>query len=142
MIVVDTNVLSELMRDQPAEAVRVWARGQRPRALFLSAITEAEIRLGIALLPLGRRRKGLTDAAERMFGQLFGGRVLAFDSAAAIAYSDLAAKRRTTGLPMSQSDCQIAAICISQDAALATRNVRDFIDSGLSLIDPWNSEPN
>ena len=138
MIVLDTNVLSELMRDQPTPAVRAWVRRQDPGSLFLSAITEAEIRFGIAVLPPGRRRRGLTDAAERTFGQLFRARVLAFDSDAAVAYSDLAAGRRNNGRPMSQSDCRIAAICVSHDAALATRNVRDFTDSGLLLIDPWN----
>ena len=107
------------------------------RELFVTAVTEAEIRTGIAFLPEGGRRRGLADAAERTLGGLFAGRVLPFDSGAARAYADIAATRRAAGRPISQLDCQIAAIASSRGMAVATRNVRDFFETGVEIIDPW-----
>ena len=137
MVVLDTNVVSELMRATPSAEVLVWMDELPPRELFVTAITEAEVRTGIAILPAGARRRGLADAAERALGGLFAGRVLPFDSSAARAYADIAATSRAAGHPISQSDCQIAAIARSRGMAVATRNVRDFSETGAEVIDPW-----
>ena len=103
----------------------------------MTAVTEAEVLTGIAILPEGRRKRNLADAAKRTFDGLMGGRVLSFDSAAAQAYAEIAAARRAAGRPISQSDGQIAAIARSHSMAIATRNVRDFQDIGIDLINPW-----
>ena len=139
MVVLDTNVVSELMRATPSAEVLVWMDELPPRELFVTAVTEAEVRTGIAILPAGARRSGLADAAERTLGGLFAGRVLPFDSNAARAYADIAAASRAAGRPISQSDCQIAGIARSRGMAVATRNVRDFSDTGVEVIDPWAS---
>ena len=139
MVVLDTNVVSELMRTTPSAEVLVWMDKLPPRELFVTAVTEAEVRTGIAILPAGARRWGLADAAERTLGGLFAGRVLPFDSSAARAYADIAAASRAAGHPISQSDCQIAAIARSRGMAVATRNVRDFSETGAEVIDPWAS---
>ena len=137
MVVLDTNVASELMLAAPSPEVLVWMDSLPARELFVTAVTEAEIRTGIAFLPEGGRRRGLADAAERTLGGLFAGRVLPFDSGAARAYADIAATRRAAGRPISQLDCQIAAIASSRGMAVATRNVRDFFETGVEIIDPW-----
>ena len=139
MVVLDTNVVSELMRVTPSAEVLVWMDELPPRELFVTAVTEAEVRTGIAILPAGARRRGLADAAERTLGGLFAGRVLPFDSGAARAYADIAAASRDAGHPISQSDCQIAGIARSRGMAVATRNVRDFSDTGVEVINPWAS---
>ena len=139
MVVLDTNVVSELMRVTPSAEVLVWMDELPPREVFVTAVTEAEVRTGIAILPAGARRRGLADAAERTLGGLFAGRVLPFDSGAARAYADIAAASRDAGHPISQSDCQIAGIARSRGMAVATRNVRDFSDTGVEVIDPWAS---
>ena len=139
MVLLDTNVVSELMRSAPSEEVLVWVDALPPRELFVTSVTEAEVRTGIAILPDGARRRGLADAAERTLGGLFAGRVLPFDSSAARTYADIAAASRAAGRPISQSDCQIAAIARSRGLALATRNVRDFSETGVEVIDPWAS---
>ncbi len=140
MVVLDTNVVSELMRATPSAEVLVWMDELPPRELFVTAVTEAEVRTGIAILPAGARRRGLADAAERTLGGLFAGRVLPFDSSAARAYADIAAASRAAGHPISQSDCQIAAIARSRGMGVATRNVRDFFETGVEVIDPWKGE--
>lgn len=137
MVVLDTNVVSELMRDDPDANVLVWLDERPTRELFVTAVTEAEVRTGIAFLPEGKRRRAIADAADRAFGGLFAGRVLPFDSEAARAYAGIAAARRASGRPVSQADGQIAAITRSRSMALATRNTRDFSDTGIDLIDPW-----
>ena len=137
MVVLDTNVVSEIMREDPHAGVLVWLDERPTRELFVTAVTEAEVRTGIAYLPAGKRRSGIAEAAERAFGSLFGGRVLPFDSKAARAYAEIAAARRAAGRPVSQADGQIAAITRSRRMALATRNVRDFAGMGIDLIDPW-----
>ena len=139
MVLLDTNVVSDLMRAAPSAEVVVWMDALPPRELFLTAITEAEVRTRIAILPAGARRRGLADAAERTLRGLFAGRVLPFDSDAAHAYADIAAASRAAGRPISQSDCQIAAIARSRGVAVATRNVRDFSGTGVEVIDPWAS---
>ena len=137
MVLLDTNVVSELMLASPNQDVLAWVDNQPSRELFVTAITEAEIRTGVAFLPEGARRRGLLDAVERILGGLFADRVLPFDSSAARAYADIAAARRAAGRPMSQPDCQIAAIALSRGMVVATRNVRDFSETGVDVIDPW-----
>ena len=138
MVLLDTNVVSELMRDTPSAEVLSWMDERPTRELFLTAITEAKIRMGIAILPSGERRRSLADAAERALGVLFAGRILPFDSGAARAYADIAATSLAAGRPISQSDCQIAAIARSSGMAVATRNARDFAVTGIEVIDPWS----
>lgn len=139
MIVLDTNVVSELMRDNAHAEVLAWMDERPTRELFVTAVTEAEIRTGIAFLPEGKRRKGLGEAAEQVLNNLFAGRVLPFDSSAARAYAEIAAARRAAGRPISQADGQIAAIAGSRGMAVATRNVGDFEGMGIDIIDPWPS---
>ncbi|RZU52687.1 hypothetical protein EV385_4567 [Krasilnikovia cinnamomea] len=135
-IVLDTNVVSELMRSEPAPAVLAWLQRSSGYGLYTTAVTIAEIRYGIARLPEGRRRKSLHQAADEIFAA-FPRQVLPFDLASASAYADIVAEREKQGNPISGFDAQIAAICRSQAASLATRNTRDFVDTGISLLDPW-----
>jgi toxin FitB len=137
MIVLDTNVLSETMRPRPTDSVKQWMATQVAVLLYTTAINQAEILYGVALLPAGRRRLALQEAAESIFGQAFLGRVLPFDSAAAISFAQIAATRRRSGRPVSDTDAQIAAIAHSRGAAIATRNVEDFADFGIEVISPW-----
>lgn len=137
MIVLDTNVLSELMRESASEVVLDWMASQLSTRLFTTAISESEIFYGLAVLPRGKRRKEIEEAAAGLFAD-FEGRVLSFDSAAARTYGELAAERRRRGRPISQADAQIAAIVRSRGGALATRNGGDFADCGLTLVDPWS----
>jgi predicted nucleic acid-binding protein len=137
MILLDTNVLSELMRPAPSAAVERWMGSQPAAGIFISAITEAELRYGLALLPEGRRRKQLVAQVEAMLAEDFAGRILPFDSPAAAAYAHIAAARRRSGRPITQADAQIAAIAASRGAAVATRDIAAFVDCGIDLIDPW-----
>ena len=137
MLVLDTNVVSEFMRDHPQPEVLVWLDQQLANTLFVTAVTEAEVRSGIALLPSRRRRRGLAAAAERAFGVLFAERILPFDSVAARAYAVIAADRRAAGRPISQADCQIAAIARSRGARVATRDVDDLAGCGVEVVNPW-----
>ena len=139
VFLLDTNVVSELMRDVPDPNVLSWMDEQPTQDLFVTAVTEAEIRTGVAILPEGARRRGLADAAERALGSLFAGRIRPFDSDAARAYAEIFAACRAAGRPISQADCQIAAIARSQGMTVATRNVRDFMDTGIEVIDPWTT---
>jgi toxin FitB len=136
MIVLDTNVVSELMRAAPGAAVLAWIDDQPSSSLFLTAMAEAEIRFGLAVLPAGKRSDGLVKAAGRLFEEILGGRILPFDSEAAGA---IAAARRASGRPISQFDCQIAAIASSRGATVATRNVSDFEGCGIETVNPWRS---
>lgn len=139
MIVLDTNVLSELMRPAPSVTVLRWVAGYPAASLFTTAVTQAEILFGLALLPEGRRRSDLLAATKQMFAEDFAGRVLPFDTVAATAFALIAAGRRQKGRPTSVFDAQIAAIASSRGAALATRNVADFVECGLSIVNPWES---
>jgi predicted nucleic acid-binding protein len=139
MILLDTNVLSELMRPSPAREVEAWVGAQPVEGLFISAVTEAELRFGVALLPDGKRRAMLAEALVGMLAEDFAGRILPFDSAAASAYAEIAADRRRAGRPIAQFDAQIASIARSRNAALATRNVADFASCGVQLVDPWRA---
>ena len=138
MIILDTNVLSELMRPTPSPRVVAWVAKQPATELFTTSITEAEIFYGLELLTKGKRREGLLAAAEAMFAEDLAGRVLGFDSDAARAFSRIAAHRRALGRPISHADAQIAAITQVRGAKLATRNVTDFEDCGVHAVDPWS----
>lgn len=137
MIVLDTNVVSEMMRAMPAAQVSDWYAAQATSSLFTTALTQAEVLYGLAILPAGQRRDALLTAAMPMFDEDFAGRILPFDSDAAVIYPDVAAGRRRSGQPISQVDAQIAAIVRSRGATLATRDVHDFADCGIVVIDPW-----
>jgi len=137
MFILDTNVVSELMRPRPNPKVLAWLDSRLTADLFVTSVTEAEVRAGIAILPKGERQDGLAAAAERLFGVFFAERILAFDSDAAQAYAVLAAERRAAGRPISQADCQIAAIARSGGASIVTRDVDGFEGCGLEVIDPW-----
>ena len=140
MIVVDTNVVSELMRLAPSAAGMAWFTEQNSASLYLTAVSEAELRAGAAILPPGRRRDRLAAEIDGVIGQDFAGRVLPFDSAAAKAYASIAASRRSAGRPIPDADCQIAAITRARDAAVATRNAGDFEQCGIAVIDPWTGD--
>lgn len=137
MIILDTNVLSELMKAEPAASVSEWVASQPASRLFVTAITQAEILYGVGLLPKGRRRNRIAIAAKAMFDEDFNDRVLAFGSDAATLYADIAVARRKKGRPISHFDAQIAAIARSTGAALATRNVGDFKNCDIEVINPW-----
>ena len=137
MIPLDTNVLSELLCLPAHPSVETWTAEYAVEDLFFSAIGEAELRFGVALMPEGRRRDGLATQIEAMLREDFEGRVLPFDRNAARAYADIAAARRLAGRPVSPADCQIAAIARSRAMAVATRNVRDFSGTGIEVVNPW-----
>ncbi len=136
----DTNVLSELMRENPAPAVLGWFAGQSVSLLHTSAITQAEILAGIAVLPAGKRRDALARAAHQIFSDDFFGRCIDFGSAAAEHYALVRAQRKHAGKPISAEDAQIAAIARAARMSLVTRNTKDFTHiDGLTLIDPWQA---
>lgn len=137
MIIFDTNVLWEGMKPAPARSVLAWMAAQPRPDLFTSAITQAEILSGIEMLPSGRRKDGLSAAAERLFEEHFRDRILAFDDRAAREFSKIFAIRKAAGRPISQFDAMIAAIARVHRAALATRNTGDFEHCGIRLVDPW-----
>lgn len=140
MILLDTNVISELMRAEPARVVLDWFGQHDTGDLFISAVTEAELRTGVAILPDGQRRDRLQLAIDAMIDQDFQSRVLPFDSLAAKAYAEIAAQRRAAGCPISEADCQIAAIARATDAPIATHNVKDFDGCSIRVINPWNDQ--
>jgi toxin FitB len=138
MIVLDTNVLSELMKPKPATKVVDWIAGQAAASIYTTSITQAEILHGLMLLPRGRRRSALEAAATSMFAEDFGDRILGFGSDAAPSYAQIASDRRRAGRPISHFDAQIAAIARLMGAAIATRNTADFEGCGVTVVDPWN----
>lgn len=137
-VLLDTNVLSELLRAQPHPGVLAWMAVQPADSLFVSAVTQAEVLLGARLLPTGKKRQQLEHALEAMFHEDFARRVLPFDSAAAAEYAAVVAARRRAGAPISQFDGQIAAIAFSHRLRVATRNVSDFEGCGLTVVNPWD----
>lgn len=140
MIIIDTNVISELLRPTPEPLVEAWLGEQDGLSIYLTAISEAELRYGVAIMTSGKRRDGLGVAIDRILRDDMAGRILPFDSAAARAYADIAASRRSAGKPISQTDCQIAAIARAHTAPVATRNTPDFEGCGIDLINPWTAE--
>ena len=139
MIVLDTNVVSELMRPHPAARVVDWVGRQAAFRLYLSSITEAELRYGVEVMPEGSRQTKLRDAVEGMVREDFAGRILPFESDAARAYALIAAARRATGRPISRADCQIAAIARSVGASVATRDTGGFEGCGIGVVNPWTN---
>ena len=139
-VVLDTNVISELMRSAPDAGVVDWVSKLSPAAACTTAVTLAEVRFGIARLPSGRRRTLLNDAARDVF-TTFADRVLPFDAVAAGQYADIVVERERAGATIGGFDAQIAAICRAHRAALATRNTTDFDHLGLNLINPWITAP-
>lgn len=137
MIVADTNVVSELMRPEPDGAVVSWLDDHATDELRITAVTLAEILHGIARLPTGRRKRELRATADDVFGAFAEG-ILPFDGAAAAIYADIVDRRERAGVPISAFDAQIAAICRSRRASLATRNVRDFNSTGVTVLNPWD----
>ena len=139
MFVMDTNVASELMRPNPTRAATTWIAGHDAGEIYLTAVSEAELLYGVAIMPNGKRRNAIEAAINRWLNLGFRDRIVPFDSAAARAYAEIAADRRRAGRPIGEADCQIAAICKSRDAILITRNVRDFQGTGVEVVDPWDA---
>lgn len=139
MILLDTNVVSEPLRRQPEARVVEWIDAQPLETLYLSAITVAELRAGVALLPSGRRRAGLHENLEERVLPLFAGRVMPFDLLCTQAYAALMAKTRSKGLAIAAADGYIAAIALANGFAVATRDTGPFEAAGARVIDPWRA---
>ncbi len=139
MIVLDTNIISELMRPQPNPAVVAWVAAQPRSSLYTTSVSEAELFYGICAMPEGRRRSGLAAGAEALFAEEFAGRVLPFSGAAARRYVDIVITRRQAGKPIEAFDALIAATALVAGAAVATRDVGGFEGCGLTLINPWEA---
>jgi predicted nucleic acid-binding protein len=138
LILLDTNVLSELTKPVAEPRVVAWSNAQPISELHTTAINEAEMLFGLATMPASRRREALRLAVQTAFDLLLSGRVLPFDRAAARCYAELADQYRRAGRPVGRADLQIAAIARARDAtAIATRNTRDFADCGVPLVNPW-----
>ncbi len=139
MVLLDTNILSAMMRPQPSPALATWIAAQPIETLFTAAICQAEILAGLAIMPAGRRRHALAAAAQAMFAEDFAGRVLPFDAAAASHYAALFAARRQSGRPSAAPDLMIAAVARANGASVVTRDSGGFAGCGLNVIDPWSS---
>lgn len=137
MTILDTSVVSEIMKPEPSPAVIAWTSAQMGDELFTTAVTAAEILYGVEILPRGKRRDQLLHHADGTFREDLGGRVLSFDERAAHEYASIASERRRRGRPISFADGQIAAIARAHGAALASRNTDDFEGCGVRLINPW-----
>ena len=139
MIVLDTNVLSETLKPLPNAAVVAWMAAQPRSTLFTTTVVEAEILYGVAVLADGARKTQLQAALKAIFTEDLSGQVIPFDRDCAEAYAGIAANRKNSGQPISQFDAMIAAASASRGATLATRNLRDFADCGIRLINPWET---
>jgi predicted nucleic acid-binding protein len=140
MILLDTNVISEVMKVAPSKAVLEWLNDQDSNSLYISTITIGEIEYGLRILPVGKRRLQLRERFEQFISQAFAQRVLAFDEAAARAYGDMMGLRKELGPPMSLPDGQIAAVARSRGLAVATRNVSALEECGVDLINPFRAK--
>jgi predicted nucleic acid-binding protein len=138
VIIVDTNVVSELMKTDPSPSVQGWVQERERRELRLTAITVAEVLYGIERLPKGRRKTSIRREALEVFGR-FAEEILAFDAAAAPVYAEIVDRRDRLGAPISGYDAQIAAICRVHRASLATRNTKDFENTGVEVVNPWTA---
>ena len=141
MIIVDTNVASELMADQPSPKVIAWLDRTDPNQLWTTAITVFEIKAGIDRKPKGRRQKAMLAAFDELLIHDFQNRVLPFDLSAALHAAQIEADRRRRGRPAGFGDTEIAGIAASRGAAIATRNVRHFDDLAVEVINPWDARP-
>ncbi|WP_437207128.1 type II toxin-antitoxin system VapC family toxin [Planctomicrobium sp. SH664] len=139
MILLDTNVVSELMREAPDAGVVAWIGGQKATQLGITAITVAEIQRGLQRLPKGKRRQRLEESFAAFIDAAFRGRIFAFDEPAAMIYGQIAAQREKDGFNTDAVDLMIAAIAQSHRAAIATRNVKDFEGCGADIVNPWRS---
>ncbi len=139
MMILDTNVISEILRTEPSGVVLTWLKMQEWTAMYVTTVTQAELRFGIALMPEGRRRQGLARAVDDVLAQDFRGRILPFGGEAAEQYALIASARRAAGRPIEVLDCQIAAVARAAGAAVATRNVKDFVGCGVEVINPWQA---
>ncbi len=139
MIVLDTNVISELVRHRPDPGVLAWVDARSVADLYVTSVTVAELLYGVERLPPGRRRAGLGAAVGDLITVDFAGRVLPFDAAAAVTYAQVVAERERAGHPIGMADAMIAAVALEVGAVLVTRNVKDFAGVGLDLVDPWDS---
>jgi predicted nucleic acid-binding protein len=138
VIVLDTNVISELMHPRADPDVVAWVDAQPVNEVYLTAVTTAELRYGVARLPDGRRKTDFADRVRRIVEEDFTGRVLPFDDEAAAHYADIVVDRGRRGMVISMADAQIAAVCRSHSVTLATRNTKDFAHTGIDVIDPWH----
>jgi len=139
VIVVDTNVISELMRGEPHPAVLTWVAAQPRSLLYTTYVSQAEILYGIATLPEGRRRTALAAAAEAMFAEDFAGRLLPFEARAAARSTEIVLARRQAGKPIEKFDALIAATALAAGASFATRDAGGFTGCGLTVINPWTA---
>ncbi len=137
MIILDTNVVSELTAFEPAQSVVAWFARQIETDLYITSVNEAELLAGSERLPAGRRRSALVAANERIINEVLGGRVLFFDRGAARMYAVVLAERERIGRPISELDCMIAAIARANDAVVATRDLYGFDNCGVEVINPW-----
>ncbi len=137
VIIIDTNVISEAMKPAPCQLVIDWLNKQETAALYLTAVTIGEVSYGLCTLPQSKRRRRLQDVFERLIVEAFANRVLVFDEAAARVYGQLMAQRREQGRPLSLPDGQIASIARIRGFAVATRNVHDFEDCAIEIINPF-----
>ena len=137
MFLLDTNVVSELLRPSPDAGVETWVGDLQATDLYFSAIGEAELRYGVAILPTGRRQAALLSVIDAILREDFVNRILPFDSHAAREFANIAAARRAAGRTVAPSDCQIAAIARSRDMTVVTRNVRHFAHMDIEVVNPW-----
>ena len=137
MIILDTNVISDMIGPAPSPAVAAWVFRQPPGDMFVSAVTEAELRYGVEIMPQGQRRDRYLAEIDGLLHAEFAGRILPFDSVAAQTYATIVAARRAAGRPIAQFDGQIAAIARSLAASVATRDAGGFEGCGIDVIDPW-----
>jgi len=137
MIVLDTNIVAEMMKDMPMPGVVDWLNEQEASTLFLTTITLGEIGYGLRVLPQGKRRRQLEEGFERIIAEGFSSRILTFDKASAHLYGEVMGRRKEIGRPLSVPDGQIASIARSKGFAVATRNVRDFLECGVDIVNPF-----
>lgn len=140
MIVLDTNVISELMRPEPHPAVVAWVAAQPRGTLYTTSINRAEILYGIAAMPAGKRRDSFTQLVEAMFVEDFAGHVLPFSAEAAPYFAQIVSKRRRVGTPIEGFDALIAAATLAAGGVIATRDVGGFANCGLTVVDPWTAD--
>ena len=138
MLMLDTNMLSEIMRPEPDRKIANWIIRQPSDELFTAAVCQAEILSGLATMPSGRRRANLEEAARAMFVDDFDNRILPFDTEAASAYAEVFAARRNAGRPCGTVELMVAAIARVHEATVVTRNVADFEGVGVAIINPWD----
>jgi toxin FitB len=139
VIVLDTNVISEPLKPLADPAVVRWLDAQDPETLYLTATSVAEVLIGIALLPVGKRKRGMEQSAQSLLAKLFAGRFLAFDREAAIAFALLGSRAAAKGYSISMADCQIAAIAAVRGFSVATRDTAPFLAAGVPIVNPWKS---